>query len=188
MFFLQDSEKLTLLIEKISRQQHSPVQEWDPPATAHSKMLIKRNGDWWHDGSQITKPSLVKLFAQILRKEDDRYFLVTPVEKQEITVEDTPFIVTHMELFQTKDSQHPVIAFTTNLDEKLLLSELHPLRMEESPESGVVPYVNVRAQLEARLATSVYYECAELAQEEGEADKSHWWLYSGNYKVLLGAV
>lgn len=188
MSFLQDSKKLALLIEEMSRQKYSPVQTWDPPATAHSKMLIKRNGEWWHCGSQITKLSLVKLFAQILRKEGDRYYLVTPVEKQEITVEETPFVITQMELFQTESSQHPVIAFTTNLGEKLLLSESHPLRMGEKTQLGAVPYVSVRAQLEARLETSVYYECAELAQVEGEADKPQWWLYSGNYKARLDEV
>lgn len=188
MSVLQNSEALALLIEKMSRQKHSPVEEWDPPATSHSKMLIKRNGDWWHDGSHITKISLVKLFAQILRKEGDRYFLVTPVEKQEITVEETPFVITQMALFHTAASAHPVIAFTTNLDETLLLSEQHPLRVSHTPELGMMPCVSVRGQLEARLTTSVYYECAELAQEEGEADRPHWWLYSGNYKTLLGAV
>src|SRR5690625_5718871 len=91
MSMLLSENKLSVLLEEIAQQKLPPIAQWDPPLNGHSQMEIKRDGSWWHQGGEIHKLSLIKLFSHILRKEGDKYFLVTPVEKQEITVEDAPF-------------------------------------------------------------------------------------------------
>lgn len=181
MSILQDEKQLSALLDDIAQQKRPPVAQWNPPLRGHSQMVIQRDGSWWHKGTVIKKATLVKLFSQILRKEGDQYFLVTPVEKQEVTVEDAPFVVTAMKSYHTNTSQHPVISFVTNVGDKIVLAEEYPLAIR-----GYTPYVLVRDALEARLDTSIYYECVALAQAEETATGTQWWLYSGDYKALLG--
>jgi|SRR5699024_10901604 len=181
MSLVQNEQQLIALIADIAEQKRPPIAKWDPPYRGHSKMLIKRDGSWWHDGTPIKKPTLVKLFAQILRKEEDKYFLVTPVEKQEITVEDSPFVIQQMSSYRTSESSHSVISFTTNTGDVFLLDAQHPLKVRAN-----IPYALVRDQLEARLETNVYYQCVALAEEIKQDQKTEWWLHSGAYKTLLG--
>lgn len=181
MSSLLQEEQLSVLLAEIAEQKRPPIAKWDPPARGHSKMVIKRDGTWWHDGSPIKKPALVKLFAQILRKEEQGYFLVTPVEKQEITVEDAPFVITTLHRYQSDKSPHPVVSFGTNVGEKVVLSQAHPLAIKND-----TPYLHVRDNLDARLDTTIYYECVALAKEEQGSEGAQWWLYSGDYKALLG--
>lgn len=181
MSMLLSENKLSVLLDEIAQQKLPPIAQWDPPLNGHSQMEIKRDGSWWHQGGEIHKLSLIKLFSHILRKEGDKYFLVTPVEKQEITVEDAPFVVTAMQTYQAGSSLPPIIAFTINTGEQFILDKKHPLEIK----SGV-PYAVVREQLAARLDTSVYYECVAMAQAEEKGANTQWWLYSGEYRALLG--
>src|SRR5690625_2262958 len=127
MSLLHDETALAALLEDLRQQKRPPLHTWDPPHRGHSQMEIKRDGSWWHQGSPIKKAALVRLFSQILRREGEQYFLVTPVEKQEVTVADVPFVALAMERYHTPEHKHPVISFETNVGEKVILSEANPL-------------------------------------------------------------
>jgi hypothetical protein len=115
-------------------------------------IVIRRDGAWLYHGSVITRIGLVKLFASALRRDAlGDYWLITPVERGRITVEDSPFVVVELQMGD-------ILRFRTNLDEWVSLDAAHPLTMRNR-----VPYIQVRDGLEARLATSVYYQLAELA-------------------------
>jgi uncharacterized protein len=132
-----------------------PVHLWNPPDCGDIDIRIARDGTWWHEGSPINRAPMVRLFSTILRRDGDRYVLVTPVEKVGITVEDVPFIAVDFTVAGTGVAQ--VLTFTTNLGDMVSAGRDAPLRMD-----GSAPYVMVRAGLEARLDRKSYYRLAEL--------------------------
>ena len=128
---------------------------------------IASDGSWYHEGGLIGRPALVKLFASVLRREaDGSFWLVTPVERGTITVEDAPFIVTSMEV--EGDGEEQQVRFRTNVEDDVVLGPDHPLQMRADPAApgnrdGWRPYVVVRDGLEARLSRPVFYELAALS-------------------------
>ena len=136
------------------RRLRQPVpQEFD--------IRIAADGSWYHEGGLIGRPALVKLFASVLRREDDgSFWLVTPVERGRIEVEDAPFVITGMTF--TEDDESQAIGFRTNVDDAVTLGPDHPLVMRCAP-GGVDqrPYVTVRDGLEALVTRPVFYELAE---------------------------
>lgn len=132
-----------------------PVSKWNPPFCGNIDMRIKHDGTWLHNGTPITRPAMVRLFAGILRREGDAYYLVTPVEKVGITVEDVPFIAVEMA------SDKGILTFRTNAGDRVTADEAHPLRFEADAE-GFRPYICVRDGLEARLSRSLAQELAAL--------------------------
>jgi hypothetical protein len=136
-----------------------PVHLWNPERVYDFDMLIDKQGRWFHEGSEIKRNKLVKLFSSVLKKEDDDYFLITPVEKARIKVEDVPFLIVEMEELEDK------WLFRTNLDEVIELSEPDLFEMRES-DLGNLPYLKVRNDLWARFNRNVFYELVELAQEQ----------------------
>lgn len=131
-------------------------------------MRIAADGSWWYRGSRIDRPSLVKLFASVLRREaDGSYWLVTPAERGRITVDDLPFVIVEMQV--AGEGRDRSIRMRTNLDEWLRLGADHPLRVEEGAH-GKRLCVAVRNGLEAVLARPVWYELAALVI--GEADQA----------------
>ena len=141
-----------------------PVDKWDPEFCGNMNMTIKLDGSWHYEDSPIGRQSLVRLFSSVIKKEDENYFLVTPVEKLGITVEDVPFLVTQWE--EDDDS----IVFTTNVGDRFTLSSNHPLELREppqalgAPDSTPIPYVCVRTNLWARINQNVYYQLVEHAE------------------------
>lgn len=125
-------------------------------------LAIASDGTWFYEGTPIGRKPLVKLFASVLRREGDAYYLVTPVEKVLIAVEGLPFVAVAME--QTGSGKKQRLTFRTNVDDEVSAGRKHPLGFEES-EAGPVPFVEVRDGLRARLARPVYYELAGLAVE-----------------------
>jgi len=158
-----------------------PVECWDPPHCGDSRMRIARDGTWFHEGSPIGRPAMVRLFSSILRREADGGFvLVTPVEKLAIEVEDAPFNAVEV---QTEGAgRERALAFRLNTGEIVIAGPDHLLRLEQR-EDGPHPYLAVRAGLEARVARPVYYELAEIALNE-EADPPGVW--SGGAFFALG--
>ncbi len=149
-----------------------PVHLWNPPHCGHSGMRILRDGSWIHDGSPIRRPELVRLFSSILRREPDGGFvLVTPVERMDIDVEDAPFVAIDVE--NQDEGKARMLAFRLLLGETVIVGPDHPIRIRRRPE-GDIPYVEVRAGLEARLARPVYYRLAEQALEEGAEPLGLW--------------
>lgn len=147
-----------------------PVHTWNPEHCGEIAIRIARDGTWYHEGRPILRQRLVKLFASILRRDEDVYFLVTPVEKLAIEVEDAPFIAVEMTVHGAGREQ--VLVFRTNVDDRVMAGPEHPLRIETAPGSEAPsPYVHVRDGLEALIARSVYYDLVELAEvrQIGEA-------------------
>ena len=158
--------RLDEIIKQVGDQSYPPVHLWNPEFCGDIDMVIKSDGSWFYMGTPITRERMVRLFSTILRKDaDGKTYLVTPVEKVGITVEDAAFVITTMEV--VGNGEHASISFTTNIGDVLLLDEAHPLRVEINPKSGEPrPYVLVRDRLEALICRSVFYELVDLAQEQ----------------------
>lgn len=141
-----------------------PVHKWNPPFCGDLDMRIARDGTWFYEGSPIGRIGLVKLFSSILKMEDGRYFLVTPVEKVGITVDDAPFVATDFTV--TGEGKEQVIRFETHVGDFTDAGPDNPIRVERDDESGEpAPYVHVRAGLEALIDRKSFYRLVELGVE-----------------------
>ena len=158
------AEGLFEQLEKIKKQGKGlpPVHLWNPERVYDIDIRIDMEGRWFHEGGEIKRLALIKLFASVLKKEDESYFLVTPVEKARIQVDDVPFLIVEMEVDRKKSG----IVFRTNLDELVSLSATHPVVLREGLNGQSLPYVAVRDGLLARLNRNVYYQAIELAIEK----------------------
>ncbi len=141
-----------------------PVHSWNPERCTDIEMEIRADGSWWHEGGRINREKLVRLFSTILRRDDDgKIYLVTPVEKVIVHVEDAPFIAVRLDRAgETGPNQS--LAFTTNVGDIAVAGPDHVLRVETDAETlEPAPYLNVRAGLEAKLSRPVFYELVQLA-------------------------
>jgi len=146
-----------------------PVEKWNPTHCGDSEMRIARDGTWYHQGSPIGRPAMVRLFSTILRREPDGGFvLVTPVEKLSIEVEDAPFLA--VELKSEGEGKKRTLAFRLNTGDAVVAGPEHRLRFEAGPH----PYLEVRSGLDALVARPVYYELAEIALAEAAAPPGVW--------------
>lgn len=155
---------LNLLLQQLGSERPGkipPVDKWQPPLSGDMDMEIRKDGSWWHEGSPIKRDKLVRLFASILRKEGDDYFLLTPVEKWRIRVQDKPLLVSMLE--QRGDS----ISMVTTTGDLLELGGQHPLMMSEL-DGTLLPEVRVRQDLWARLSRNAWYDLLELAEETAD--------------------
>jgi hypothetical protein len=148
-------------------KQPPPVESWNPAHCGDIGLEIMRDGGWRHEGVRITRESLVKLFASILRKDaDGETYLVTPVEKIRVRVEDAPFLAIRVDRAGVADQQQ--LIFTTNMGDVVVAGAAHPLRVSFDPETGEPrPYVLVRGRLEARILRAPFLELADWAELEG---------------------
>ena len=151
-------------LEKISAQIKAhgnkipPVELWDPQYCGEMDLQIKTNGDWFYAGTIFKRPALVKLLSSVLKKEENNYFLVTPVEKIKISVEDAPFVLTQ---WHWQDESKTVMIVSNNVGDEFVLDVQHPLSVNESGEL----YVIVRRNLLAKIHRNVYYQWIDLAKE-----------------------
>ncbi len=146
-----------------------PVAQWNPAHCGDSAMRIARDGTWYHEGSPIGRPEMVRLFSTILRREPDgSHVLVTPVEKLDIEVEDAPFVA--VELKSEGAGRARRLGFRLSTGDLVVAGPDHRLRFERGPH----PYLEVRAGLDALVARPVYYELAELALAEGAEPPGLW--------------
>ena len=143
-----------------------PVDKWNPEFCGDIDMKIMRNGKWLYMGTEIKRPAMVKLFSGILRLDSDNcYYLVTPVEKVRISVEDAPFIATSL-ISENKDNINHLY-FITNVNEKILLTKNNPLEIKiDNKTEEPSPYIFVRKNLKALISRSVFYELIELASKK----------------------
>lgn len=140
-----------------------PLEKWHPPLSGDIDIHIDTRGDWYHEGSQIKRQPLVNLFASILRRENDgHYYLVTPVEKWRIRVDDTPLLAVDMDIIEPGEQQK--IIFRLNTDELVSLDDKHNLRVENA-DVKPHPVVELEHGLSARLTSSLFYRLVDLAQE-----------------------
>jgi uncharacterized protein len=140
-----------------------PVERWNPPFCGDIDMRIAADGTWYYNGTPIGRPALVKLFASILRKDPDRFVLVTPVERVGIVVEDAPFLAVEMAVEGEGTGRD--IAFRTNVDDLVRIDAAHPLRFEKDEAGGVKPYVRVRGDLWALVTRALTYDLVELGED-----------------------
>jgi uncharacterized protein len=156
----------------IDERRLPPVDQWNPQACGHSGMRIARDGTWYHEGSPIRRPAMVRLFSTVLRRETDgRHVLVTPVEKLDIDVESTAFRAIEMDT--EGEGRARRIAFKLDSGDAVILGPAHPLRIVET-EHGPSPRILVRHGLEAELSRPVYYELAQIALSEGLDPPGVW--------------
>ncbi|WP_244287991.1 DUF1285 domain-containing protein [Labrenzia sp. 011] len=156
-----------------------PVEKWNPPFCGDLDIRIARDGTWFYLGSPIGREPLVKLFASVLRKDEDgRHYLVTPVEKIGITVEDAPLLAVEMAVEGKERNQ--AVMVRTNLGDLVTVGPDHPLRFEKETDSGgLKPYVLVRGRLEALFTRALMYELADLLEEREEGNGVALGLWSG---------
>lgn len=173
---------LTRALAPVEPAGARPVESWNPPYCGDIGLSIRRDGTWTYRESPIARPSLVKLFASILRKDEDgRTYLVTPVEKVDVKVEDAPFLA--VEMITEGSGENQMIKFRTNVDDVVSVDKDHPLRFErQNPGGGLKPYVLVRGRLEALCTRAVYAELVELAEARSDASDTigvwsggTWW-------------
>lgn len=139
-----------------------PVHLWNPPFCGDLDIRIAKDGSWSYLGSPITRFELVKLFSSILKKEDGKYYLVTPVEKVGITVEDAPFIAVDFEISGEGEAQ--VITFVTQVGDRAELGADHTIRISHDSETNQPrPYILVRAGLEARIDRKSFYRLVDIS-------------------------
>ena len=139
-----------------------PVHLWNPPFCGDIDMRIARDGTWFYMGSPIGRAPLVRLFSTILRKDEDRYVLVTPVERVGIRVDDAPFLAVEMTAGDGPEGRE--LAFRTNVEDWTEAGPEHPLRFEHTQAEGLKPYVHVRGGLEALVKRALVFDLAELAE------------------------
>ncbi|CUH79325.1 hypothetical protein SAMN04488093_10343 [Tropicibacter naphthalenivorans] len=137
------------------------MHKWNPPFCGDLDMRIARDGTWFYLGTPIGREGLVRLFSSILRKDGDKYFLVTPVEKVGITVDDAPFVATDFDASGEGAAQ--MLSFTTHVGDVATAGPEHPIRVVRDPETGEPsPYVLIRANLEALIDRKSFYRLVDL--------------------------
>jgi len=141
-----------------------PVHLWNPPFCGDLDMRIATDGTWFYLKTPIGRPALVKLFASVLKREDGKYFLVTPVEKVGIQVDDAPFLAVEMQADDKAGDR--VLHFRTNVDDWVACGKDHALRFEPEPNTGgLKPYLHVRRDLWAKVSRALFYDLVELGEE-----------------------
>ena len=140
-----------------------PVHLWNPAFCGDLDMRIASDGTWFYLGTPIGRPALVRLFSTILKVEDGKHFLVTPVEKVGITVDDAPFLA--VEMLREQDSRGAVLRFRTNVDDWVECDAEHRLRFETADDGGLMPYLHVRADLWAKVTRALYYDLVDMGEE-----------------------
>ncbi len=159
---IDDSFDLQQLVSQFSDRALPPVASWNPSVQREIDMRIDHAGAWYYNGSEIKRQRMVALFSTILRRDGERYFLVTPQEKLAISVEDVPFKALLMDVSGAAEQQQ--LTFTDNVGSQFTAGTGHRLWIEEQGEQAA-PYVMVRDRLPARLSRPVYYQLAELVCE-----------------------
>lgn len=151
----------------------APVERWNPPYCGDIGMAIARDGTWSYRGSPIRRMPLVKLFASVLRRDEDgRHYLVTPVEKVDVAVEDAAFTAVELEVLG--EGRNSVIVVRTNLDDVVRVGPAHPLRFAVEPGTGgLKPYVGVRGRLEALFTRALVHDLLDLAIEDEQGLAIH---------------
>ena len=145
-----------------------PVELWDPPFCGDLDMRIASDGTWFYMKTPIGRPALVKLFASVLKREGDKYYLVTPVEKCGIQVEDAPFLAVEMNVENRTEGvgRGHVLKFRTNVDDWVACGPEHRLRFEPEPQTGgLKPYLHVRRDLWAKVTRALLFDLVELGEE-----------------------
>lgn len=155
-----------------------PVHLWDPPFCGDLDMRIARDGTWFYQGTPIGRPALARLFSTILKREGDRFYLVTPVEKVGITVDDAPFVAVDFQVKAPGPEQQ--VIFETNMGDRVSAGPDHPIRVAYPDQSGEpAPYVTVRNGLDARIDRKSFYRLVDIGSHERQGGTTWFGVRAG---------
>lgn len=173
------AESLAAAASRASRGRGlPPVHLWNPPFCGDIDMRIARDGTWFYLGTPIGRAPMVRLFSTILKHEGGKFFLVTPVEKVGITVDDAPFVAVDFTAEGSGPAQR--LTFLTNVGDRATADADHPLRFIRDPATGEpAPYVMIRAGLEALIDRKSFYRLAELGCIHRDGGTDWFGLWSG---------
>jgi len=153
-----------------------PVHLWNPPFCGDLDIRIARDGTWFYLGTPIGRPGMVRLFSSILKKEGGRYYLVTPVEKVGIRVDDAPFVAVDFEGEGTGRDQ--VLTFVTQVGDRAVAGPDHPIRVQRDASGAPAPYILIRSDLEALIDRKSFYRLTDLGCHEGQGTESWFGVWS----------
>ena len=147
-----------------------PVEKWNPAHCGEIDMRIAADGTWFYQKTPIGRAALVKLFASVLKREGERYFLVTPVEKCGITVDEAPFMAVELTVDEgdaaAESGSGRILRFRTNVDDWVTVGPDHPLRFEPEPATGgLKPFLHVRRDLWAKVTRALFYDLVDRGEE-----------------------
>jgi hypothetical protein len=172
---------------KLADRKLPPVDQWNPTFCGDIDIRIARNGSWYHEGRPFLRQPLVNLLSSILKREGDEYFLVSPVEKMRIQVEDVPFIAVGMT--EENVNGELTLIFRTLTDDIIPLDAEHPLRVQTDELTGEPrPYIQVRGGMEARIHRPVFYELVERGREVIRQGEPHLMIESAGLQFDLGRL
>ena len=140
-----------------------PVHLWNPPFCGDLDMRIANDGTWFYMGTPIGRPALVRRFSTILKREHRKHFLVTPIQKVGIRVDDAPFMAVEMRI--ETDTRGRLLRFRTNVDDWVPCEAGHGLRFKRAADGGLTPYLHVRADLWAKVTRALYYDLVDMGEE-----------------------
>lgn len=172
---LPSAESIAASAQDVSKGGMPPVEKWNPPFCGDLDMRIARDGTWFYLGTPIGRKGLVKLFSSIIRKDGDEYFLVTPVEKVGITVDDAPFVAIDFNVAGEGENQK--LRFETHVEDRFIAGPDHPIRVAYDADGEPSPYVLVRRNLEALIDRKSFYRLVDIgthADHEGESWFGVW--------------
>jgi hypothetical protein len=152
-----------------------PVHLWNPPFCGDLDMRIAGDGTWFYMGTPIGRPALVRLFSTILKREAGKHFLVTPVEKVGIRVDDAPFLAVEM----LREGEGRLLRFRTNVDDWVDCDAAHGLRFKAAADGGLTPYLHVRADLWAKVTRAIYYDLVDIGEERVVDGRAMFGIASG---------
>lgn len=164
-----------------SKTKIPPVEDWDPEYSGEMDLQIKANGDWFYNGTIFKRANLVRLLASVLKMEGAEYYLVTPVEKMKITVDDAPFVLTE---WHWQDDAQTTMCVNNNVGDEFILDAQHPLTVNEAGEL----YVIVRRNLLAKVHRNVYYQWVDLAKEVSTKNGTELVFKSAECEFSLGLI
>ncbi len=182
------TDLMAAIQREIKDQRYPPVDKWNPDFCGDIDMRIAADGTWFYMGTPITRAPMVRLFSSVLRKDEDgKTYLVTPVEKIGITVDDAHFVITLADQVGTDDA--PLWQLTTQTGDRLLLDKDHPLWVEIDAATGEPrPYVRVRGRLDGLISRAVYYQLVDAADLVEDAGKTEVLLKSDGETFSLGQL
>jgi len=175
---MQPSDFEKTVAKHIKGSKPAPVHLWDPPFCGDLEIHIDAHGRWFYQNSEIKRERLIRLFANILKKENNKYFLVTPVEKVGITVADVPFIATEIDAIKKEETM--LFRFMTNVGDVIYLDKNDQFQiLFKKPTHEPRPYINVRSNLFAKIDRKSFYRLVEYCSEatyKGE----NWFGFNSN--------
>lgn len=161
-----------------------PLEQWSPKHCGAMDLKVLANGEWWHEGQLIKRQALIDLFSSVLWKENDKFYLKTPVEKIEISVEDEPLFVNQVDHVEIEGKSY--IQLTTTNQDLIIVDAAHPIFMRDY-KNELRPYVHVRFGINALIQRAAFFHLVEMGelveQDNGETVLS---LKSGDLDLQLG--